>query len=108
MVKNKRIMLFALIFGILSIISFFTPSAGLTTVSLSAFSALIFFFNTKTITIGIVKLWLISVSIAIILAMSDSLNLNNTTLIVLSSIWVLINLLGAYLVKNTRNEKSKS
>lgn len=73
--------------------------------TLAAFTALIFFYNSNVISVGMVKLWCINIGLSMFFIYEDALRLNNNTCFVLVGLWGLINLYGIY---NTKKLKTKN
>lgn len=97
--KNKAII--GILLAITSGITFLYDIHIVSVLLLAAFTSLIFFYNSKVISTGNVKLWCINIGLSIFFIYGDMFKIGRNICLLLISIWGLINFFGIYNIKKT-------
>lgn len=96
--KLKKTLLLEFIFGVLGIIGFIKNIPALSIVSLIIFSGAIFFYNPRKITIGLVKLFCISILFLLFFTIGKHSFGINKSVMISSLLWICLNVIGIYIV----------
>lgn len=100
---QKKIILGTLL-TIIGAISFVTEVTPISFLAFTALSSIVFFYDMKNITIGLVKLWCLSVLIILFLIIGKNIFTTTTPIIVCSLLYLGINTFGAFLIsKSVKN-----
>lgn len=101
---QKKIILGTLLM-VIGVMSFLYELRPICFIAFTALSNIVFFYDLKNITIGLVKLWCLSILIVLFILIGKNIFNTATPILVSSLIYLGLNILGAYLVSKTvKNE----
>lgn len=101
-ISQKKILM-GLILTVIGAIGFFKDIQTIFFLSFAALSYIIFFHKNKTITLGLVKLWCLSILIILFVTTGKNIFHNLTPVILSFSLYLSINLFGVYLISKSKS-----
>lgn len=104
MSKLQKKTILGTILMIIGIIGFFTEVKPICFIAFTLLSNIVFFYDMKNITTGLVKLWCLSILLILFILIGKNIFTTTTPILVSSLLYLALNIFGAYLVsKSVKN-----